>query len=349
MPGEEWRAAGSSASSGWTETGSTNAEPVELGRGSPRGWSWWPTTRPPVGAGSGGRGRLHPGRRSWRRSSCGPRPARDRLHLAPRAGRGRRVGVSSVAGVEVDLKWPNDLLVADRKLAGILAEIGDGGRPPRGRRGRYRHQRQLAVGTDRGDRGNGHRLATTSWSAARPIGPAPLSTRRRSHRGVPRSLCHRRSGCAGRRGRSRAPPPGPRVTAASATAQTAPTTCSTAADASSAPPSTTRTVTLVVDDPSTPATWSVGDVIPRPHWGARPPTQADWARRKGADGFHGVRVSSRAGEGFGGGRGGGRARRRGGWPSMARIACTRVSVPVRKASSARGQLRHGDVVPRPRR
>ena len=40
----------------------------------------------------------------------------------------RRVGLAAVdacrqvAGVEVALKWPNDLLVDDRKLAGILAE-----------------------------------------------------------------------------------------------------------------------------------------------------------------------------------------------------------------------------------
>ena len=36
------------------------------------------------------------------------------------------VGVASalrrIAGVEVDLKWPNDLMIGDRKLAGILAE-----------------------------------------------------------------------------------------------------------------------------------------------------------------------------------------------------------------------------------
>ena len=36
-----------------------------------------------------------------------------------------------VAGVEVGLKWPNDLLVADRKVAGVLAEadLGGPGRP----------------------------------------------------------------------------------------------------------------------------------------------------------------------------------------------------------------------------
>jgi len=36
-------------------------------------------------------------------------------------------GAKEVAGVEVQLKWPNDLVVGDRKLAGILAESPDGG------------------------------------------------------------------------------------------------------------------------------------------------------------------------------------------------------------------------------
>src|SRR5215471_7801256 len=47
--------------------------------------------------------------------------------------------VAAVAGVEAGLKWPNDLVVGDRKLAGILAEadwpaganISGGYRPPR--------------------------------------------------------------------------------------------------------------------------------------------------------------------------------------------------------------------------
>jgi len=35
-------------------------------------------------------------------------------------------GVERATGLRVDLKWPNDLVVARRKLAGILAEVGSG-------------------------------------------------------------------------------------------------------------------------------------------------------------------------------------------------------------------------------
>lgn len=36
-------------------------------------------------------------------------------------------GARAVAGVEVQLKWPNDLVAGDRKLAGVLTESPDGG------------------------------------------------------------------------------------------------------------------------------------------------------------------------------------------------------------------------------
>jgi BirA family biotin operon repressor/biotin-[acetyl-CoA-carboxylase] ligase len=46
-----------------------------------------------------------------------------RLHLVTAAvGCAAVTALRRVAGVEVDLKWPNDLLVGDRKLAGMLAE-----------------------------------------------------------------------------------------------------------------------------------------------------------------------------------------------------------------------------------
>src|SRR5688572_27863023 len=47
-------------------------------------------------------------------------PALSLLTLA--AGVGVREGVADASGLRADLKWPNDLLVGTRKLAGILAE-----------------------------------------------------------------------------------------------------------------------------------------------------------------------------------------------------------------------------------
>jgi BirA family biotin operon repressor/biotin-[acetyl-CoA-carboxylase] ligase len=54
-----------------------------------------------------------------------------RLHGASQAvALAARAACRDVAGFEPDLKWPNDLLVGDRKLAGILAEAVT---PPGGR------------------------------------------------------------------------------------------------------------------------------------------------------------------------------------------------------------------------
>ncbi|KGN30432.1 hypothetical protein N802_07240 [Knoellia sinensis KCTC 19936] len=56
-----------------------------------------------------------------------PRPTRAPLGWVPLVvGLALRTAVTEVSGVEVTLKWPNDLLVPaddDRKLAGILAEL----------------------------------------------------------------------------------------------------------------------------------------------------------------------------------------------------------------------------------
>lgn len=49
--------------------------------------------------------------------------APDRLHLVTAAvALAGRDAAREAAGVEADLKWPNDLLVGDAKLAGVLAE-----------------------------------------------------------------------------------------------------------------------------------------------------------------------------------------------------------------------------------
>lgn len=48
----------------------------------------------------------------------------DRLHLATAAvAMSGADALSAVAGVSPDLKWPNDLLVGTRKLAGVLTEV----------------------------------------------------------------------------------------------------------------------------------------------------------------------------------------------------------------------------------
>jgi len=47
--------------------------------------------------------------------------------LTAAAGLAARLACRQVAGFDPDLKWPNDLLVGDRKLAGILAEASTAG------------------------------------------------------------------------------------------------------------------------------------------------------------------------------------------------------------------------------
>jgi len=62
-----------------------------------------------------------------------PALAPEQLHLATAAvALAARAAVADVAGFEPGVKWPNDLVVGDRKLAGVLAEAdfsGGGGAP----------------------------------------------------------------------------------------------------------------------------------------------------------------------------------------------------------------------------
>ena len=52
----------------------------------------------------------------------------ERLHTVSMAtGLAAADGVEEVTGVRPGLKWPNDLVVAERKLAGLLAEFADAG------------------------------------------------------------------------------------------------------------------------------------------------------------------------------------------------------------------------------
>jgi BirA family biotin operon repressor/biotin-[acetyl-CoA-carboxylase] ligase len=55
-------------------------------------------------------------------------PVRATMLLTLAAGVALSEGIEVSTGLRVDLKWPNDLYVAQRKLAGILAEAS--GRPP---------------------------------------------------------------------------------------------------------------------------------------------------------------------------------------------------------------------------
>lgn len=51
------------------------------------------------------------------------------LHLVPSAvALAARDAAAACAGVECSLKWPNDLLVGEQKVGGILAELADDGR-----------------------------------------------------------------------------------------------------------------------------------------------------------------------------------------------------------------------------
>jgi BirA family biotin operon repressor/biotin-[acetyl-CoA-carboxylase] ligase len=91
------------------ETGSTNADLLAEARaGAAGGLVLVAETQ------TAGRGRLD---RSW---SSPPRAARAWLPLL--TGIAVAAALRAEAGVTAGLKWPNDVLVADRKIAGILAE-----------------------------------------------------------------------------------------------------------------------------------------------------------------------------------------------------------------------------------
>lgn len=104
--------------------GSTNSRAWELGQGgASTARSWWPNTRPRAEAGAGERGRLPKVPTCTSQWSCG-------LTCRPRAssggdaaGRGRVVRDATRGGTEATIKWPNDIQIGDKKVAGVLTEL----------------------------------------------------------------------------------------------------------------------------------------------------------------------------------------------------------------------------------
>lgn len=105
-------------------TGSTNTDALEAARsGSPHGSVYF------ADAQSAGRGRSD---HRWH-SQAGqglyvsvllrlPLPA-ERLHMLPlAAGLAAQHAIHEASGLSADLRWPNDLLLEDRKVGGILVE-----------------------------------------------------------------------------------------------------------------------------------------------------------------------------------------------------------------------------------
>jgi BirA family biotin operon repressor/biotin-[acetyl-CoA-carboxylase] ligase len=121
-PGSLWREVAVVAS-----TGSTNTDLVaRASRGAPEGLVLVAEEQ------TAGRGRMG---RTWSappRSGLAvsvllrpSRPAADLGWLPLLAGLVTAEAVRAVAGVEATVKWPNDVLVGERKLAGVLAERAD--------------------------------------------------------------------------------------------------------------------------------------------------------------------------------------------------------------------------------
>lgn len=80
------------------------------------------------GRGSRGRGWLSPAGGLWLSIVCRPGAASAPYLLTIRVSLAVAAVLSERASMTIDIKWPNDLMVADRKLGGVLAEarwVGD--------------------------------------------------------------------------------------------------------------------------------------------------------------------------------------------------------------------------------
>ena len=118
--GREWP-----APIGWLETvGSTNDAMKDRARAGAPAWSAVVASRQTTGRGRQGRAWLSPEGNLFLSVLLRPALALDRAGMLPLAAGVAAAEAAGEWGVDARLKWPNDLMVAGRKLGGVLVEIG---------------------------------------------------------------------------------------------------------------------------------------------------------------------------------------------------------------------------------
>jgi BirA family transcriptional regulator, biotin operon repressor / biotin---[acetyl-CoA-carboxylase] ligase len=111
----------------WLErAGSTNDVMKDSARAGAPAWSAVVASRQTAGRGRPGRTWLSPEGNLFLSVLLRPGLALDRAGLLPLAAGVAAAEAAGEWGVEARLKWPNDLLVAGRKLGGVLAEATAG-------------------------------------------------------------------------------------------------------------------------------------------------------------------------------------------------------------------------------
>jgi BirA family biotin operon repressor/biotin-[acetyl-CoA-carboxylase] ligase len=113
------------------QVGSTNAVALERAEAGDPGGLWITAGEQAAGRGRGGRAWISPpGNLYATLLLVDPCPARDAAQLGFVAGVALIDAIDAMAGdaVRAALKWPNDVLVGDAKVAGILPEARHGGR-----------------------------------------------------------------------------------------------------------------------------------------------------------------------------------------------------------------------------